>query len=242
MEWWRSFFPEGWAEVVGDALDPETTAAQVDQIERLLELEPGARVLDVPCGQGRLTTPLAERGYAMTGVDVTPGYLGEARRQAPDVEWVERDMRELPWVGGFHGAFCYGGSFGYFDDAGNATFTGAVARALEPGSVFLVDTHLAETIFPKFQPRGWRRFGDLLVLEEREWDASSGRVETEWTFIRHGDVVATNRSSIRVYTYVELRRLLEDAGFTEVAALDAATEEPLRIGSDRALIRARLAP
>ena len=244
-DWWRSFFPEGWAEVVGDAIDPERTAAQVDRIERMLEPEPSARMLDVPCGVGRLTIPLAEHGYTMTGVDVTPEYLEEAHRRASEtgveVDWVEGDMRDLPWTREFDGAFCFGGSFGYFDDEGNAAFLAAAARVLRPGSWFLVDTHLAETLFPKFQPRGWERIGDVVVLQERDWDEVSGRVGTEWTFIREGDIVSKNRSSIRVYTARELRTQLEEAGFADVEGLDAGSEEPLSLGSGRALIRARLA-
>jgi SAM-dependent methyltransferase len=245
-EWWSSFFVEGWAEVVGDAIDPARTTAEIDRIEQLLELEPGARVLDVPCGAGRLTIPLAERGFRMVGVDITAEYLERGRRQASEagveIEWVDGDMRKLPWRGELDGAFCFGGSFGYFDDAGNAAFLAAVARALRPGARFLVDTHLAETVFPKFQQRGWNRIGEVLMLEERGWDKAAGRVESEWTFVREGNVIAKNRSSIRVYTARELRALLEDAGFTEVEALDAPMGEELEIGSVQAILSARLAP
>ncbi len=135
-EWWRSFFPEGWAEALALVFDPETTAAQVDGIERLLELAPGARVLDVPCGNGRMTFPLAEQGYRTTGVDFTQAFLADARGRALDagveVEFVERDMRD-PWTDEFDGAFCYGGSFGYFDDAGNVGFLRAVALRARGG-------------------------------------------------------------------------------------------------------------
>jgi SAM-dependent methyltransferase len=241
-DWWSSFFVGGWAEVVGEAIDPEQTAVQAERIERLLAVEPGARVLDVPCGLGRLTIPLAARGFRMTGVDVTAEYLTEASRREPGVEWVERDMRDLPWEREFDGAFCFGGSFGYFDEAGNAAAVAAVARALRPGAGFLVDTHLVETLFPRFQPRSWDRLGDVLVLQEREWDAASGRIDTEWTFIREGDVLARNRSSIRLYSAREARTMLEESGFREVEVLDSATEEPLTLGSSRALIRARITP
>jgi ubiquinone/menaquinone biosynthesis C-methylase UbiE len=46
--------------------------AHLRRIDRLLPLEPGARVLEVGCGQGHLTTRLAERGVDVVGIDANP--------------------------------------------------------------------------------------------------------------------------------------------------------------------------
>ena len=47
-----------------------------------MELEPGARVLDVACGTGNVTITLARRGAMVTGLDMTPHLLEEARARA----------------------------------------------------------------------------------------------------------------------------------------------------------------
>ena len=47
-----------------------------------MELEPGARVLDIACGTGNVTIPLARRGGMVTGLDITPRLLQEARARA----------------------------------------------------------------------------------------------------------------------------------------------------------------
>ena len=68
-------------------------------------------------------------------------------------------------------AFCFWGSFGYFDEDGNADFLKAISGVLKPGAKFLLDTHITETLLPKlFQERGWKRVGSALVLEERHYD------------------------------------------------------------------------
>jgi 2-polyprenyl-3-methyl-5-hydroxy-6-metoxy-1,4-benzoquinol methylase len=44
----------------------------LEKIDRLLDLQPGDRVLEIGCGQGHLTKRLAERGIDITGIDANP--------------------------------------------------------------------------------------------------------------------------------------------------------------------------
>jgi 2-polyprenyl-3-methyl-5-hydroxy-6-metoxy-1,4-benzoquinol methylase len=47
-----------------------------------LGLEPGTRVLDIACGTGNVTIPIARRGALVTGLDMMPHLLAEARARA----------------------------------------------------------------------------------------------------------------------------------------------------------------
>ena len=80
----------------------ELSDAETELIWRLLELEPGMAVLDLACGHGRIANRLAARGAAVTGLDVTPRFLELAREDAAtrgvEVEYVQGDMRSLPWT------------------------------------------------------------------------------------------------------------------------------------------------
>ena len=51
---------------------------------RRLGIGPGARVLDVACGAGLVTVPLAEAGYEVEGVDLSPGSIEQARARLAD--------------------------------------------------------------------------------------------------------------------------------------------------------------
>lgn len=59
-------------------------------------LAPPARVLDAGCGTGRVAIRLAELGYATVGVDLDPSMLEVARRDAPELMWVDGDLSALP--------------------------------------------------------------------------------------------------------------------------------------------------
>ena len=48
-------------------------AAEADFIEKHLQVSHGAKLLDVPCGNGRLAIELARRGYQLTGIDIAEG-------------------------------------------------------------------------------------------------------------------------------------------------------------------------
>jgi ubiquinone/menaquinone biosynthesis C-methylase UbiE len=66
-----------------------------------LEIAPGARVLDVACGTGNTAIPLARRGAQVTGVDIAPNLLAQARERAAaehlEITFDEGDAEQLPY-------------------------------------------------------------------------------------------------------------------------------------------------
>ncbi|HVC32336.1 MAG TPA: NUDIX domain-containing protein [Chloroflexota bacterium] len=65
------------------------------------------RVLDAGCGPGRDSKWFHERGFQVTGVDLSAGMLVEARRRAPGVDFHQADLRKLDFpAGSFDGVWC----------------------------------------------------------------------------------------------------------------------------------------
>lgn len=62
----------------------------------------GKRLLDVACGTGLSSLPMLDRGWSVTGCDISPAMLELAREKVGEqVELLEADMRELPDLGAF---------------------------------------------------------------------------------------------------------------------------------------------
>src|SRR5262249_50602003 len=120
-DWYRTLFSGLMIEAYRRI--PWPTAQDVECILKLLEPKSGAKILDVPCGNGRLAAPIAQKGYDVTGVDQCTEYLADAR-QAGSVatRFEQRDMRDLPWNGEFDCAYCWGNSFSYFGEPGDQEF------------------------------------------------------------------------------------------------------------------------
>ncbi len=234
--WWETFFSGSVLDFVEHSRDEETTQAEADFVQQALGLPLGTKILDAPCGGGRISLEMASRGYRVTGVDLSEPLLEAAKAksaaQSLAIDWVHRDMRDLPWQGEFDGAVCFWSSFGYFDEQGNADFLAAVSHALKPGARFILDTPLVETRLPEIEaePRIWWRTGDLYSLEERRFDHANSRIESEWTFLQDGRIEKKSLS-LRLYTYHELSGLLEQAGFGNHAAFGTLDLDPFGLSS-----------
>jgi SAM-dependent methyltransferase len=241
--WWENFFHGIALDFWRAAMTDEQTRMEADFIQQQLQISAPARILDVPCGGGRLALELAGRGFDLTGLDIASEFIDEAKTNSAarglKIEWKNRDMRDLPWRDEFDAAFCFGNSFGYLDDEGNGQFLKALARTLKPGARLVIETGAtAESVLPNFQARRWFEMGGIKLLIDNRYDCEQGRIFTEYTFIRDGQT-EQRPSSQRVYTCSELRSLLEDAGMEVSASFASLAGDAFQLGSQKLFMVAR---
>lgn len=216
-------FDEDYLYFYEELLTPERTAAEVELIWKLLELEPGLELLDLACGHGRIANPMAERGVRVTGLDATPLFVDLARKDAAergvDVEYVEGDMRSLPtsWAGRFDRVLIWFTSFGYFDDEENRRVLDEAYGALKPGGLLAVELNNMLRLLQAYADEVVTERGDDRMIDRHRFDIQTGRSLDERTIIRGGKE-RTFEFSVRMFAPAELRDWFFQAGFVDAVA------------------------
>jgi 2-polyprenyl-3-methyl-5-hydroxy-6-metoxy-1,4-benzoquinol methylase len=86
-ETWDAFFSDFYLRAYADDAGDGEAEAQALAAARLAGCPAGGDLLDVPCGFGRHSVPLARAGYRVVGVDRSESLLAEARRRAGGERW-----------------------------------------------------------------------------------------------------------------------------------------------------------
>ena len=114
------------------------TEQEVAFLVGALGLDPGMRVLDVGCGPGRHSLALARRGFAVTGVDLSPEFVELARSAAAaedlDASFTVCDVRELRYDSEFDAVICLcQGGFGLLGGRDEPAVFSRIVAAVRPG-------------------------------------------------------------------------------------------------------------
>ena len=245
--WYETFFEEDWLELAADH-DVELTRSEVNFLVRELELEPGARILDLACGHGRHAVELAARGFRVTGVDISAPSLALARRRATergvDLELERMDMRELGADSQFAAVCSFSSSFGYLpSEEDDLDVLLRIARALEPAGHFLIETMNAGWLERNFQPRARRKLRDgMVVTEQRRYDRDTRRSSATWSLVRRDGSRGELRHSMRIYSCPELCGMFAAAGLTVNGMWGGVDGSPPGIDRRRLILRGRKEP
>lgn len=194
----------------------------------------GNRLLDVGCGTGFSFIPLLERGWQVTGCDISPAMVEAARAKVGDrAELHVADMRELPDLGEFDLIWSINSAMSYL--LGVEELTAALAgmrRNLAPGGLVLFDLlalKTARTFFVDELPveREGKRFlwkGVLAADEVVPGVIGGGRLEEE------GKSNPADLHRMRHFAEPEVREAIEAAGLRcmqVLGELDGALQDEL---------------
>ncbi|WP_166238438.1 class I SAM-dependent DNA methyltransferase [Paenibacillus turpanensis] len=195
---------------------------------------PGLAV-DLGCGTGNVSIPLAQLGWNVTGIDLSPAMINVARRKAAvaagamkaaggSAAFEEGDMRS--WAperpADFVFSFCDCLNYLRYDRDVRDTFR-AVYEGLAPGGRFVFDLH-HPSMLPRFaeeQPFLLRE-EEIAYLWTSEWDGERSEISHELTFFiqEHGGFYrrVEEKHIQRAYEPGEIIEWLRASGFDRVRA------------------------
>lgn len=244
--WYVDFFRSDYLNVYGHMFTAERAEKESAFVANVLELKPGASVLDLCCGQGRHSVQLAKRGLKVTGLDLNPEYLELASKAATagkvTIETIAADMRKIPFENKFDAIVNMYSSFGYLEsEAEDLKVLESAAKALKAGGRLLLDMLNREWAIDNYIQNDWHTGADgTLYVERRDLDLATSRMHVHFIVVeQNGSRRESIGHMIRLYTLTEMTRLLERVGMRVSAVFGGFDGEEYSIGTRRMIIVAR---
>lgn len=235
MDWFiRDFDHPAYFTIYADKA--KDAAQEGPALAALLDLPAGCRVLDLPCGWGRLHPYLRERGLEVVGGDLSPLNLAKHRASHPAL-LARLDFRSLPFREACaDGVFCAFTSWGYFaTEAENLRQLTEFARVLRPDGTLLLDlagrAHLLAAVA---EVEGyWLEFPEDGYQERVGWTPDRRRILTERRC--QGETFCHD---IWIPAHEETLGCLEEAGFAVTQVYGGLDGSPWREDAERWIYRA----
>lgn len=202
-------------------------------------------ILDVCCGTGTICELLAAEGFAMTGLDLSPGMIESARLKAQEkeleIDYHVADASDFDLGRKFEAACSFFDSFNYIlDPARLAMAFKCVAKHLLPGSPFIFDLNTAYAFEQKmFDQSDTRKKAKIQYEWKGDYDAETRIIKVAMTFKR-GEETFNEVHVQRAHPQEEVVEYLKAAGFEEITVFEAYTLDPPRKRSDRVHYSCRL--
>ena len=213
---WQNFGPvmfdsQRWAEAPGIA----------ESVIKIAGLTKGSSVLDAGCGPGRISVELAAKGPDVTGVDIIQSEL-DAAKDSADAEGVKLDLincdlRSFKSQKKFDCAINLYTSFGYCDTIEeDFQILKNIADSLRDNGFFILECTSRETAILYFTDGEWFERSGLTVLTQFSVEGAWEGLRSKWTIINRDGQRIEHEFVQRLYSAIELKRMMIRAGFNSV--------------------------
>lgn len=256
-QWWETLFDDKYLVTYVDRVTEKTTRTQLEFLKNSLHLPNEATILDLACGYGRLSVPLAQEGYRVIGFDFSEYLLNIAKNKAKeaglDVSFVKGDMRDLHFRNEFDAIINIFTSFGYFGNVKDdlAVLRG-VQRGLKGGGYFLMDLANSPRKMSWLYENGDidRETGELVsehsetlsngltVNRMERLDVGTLRWQMKTSWLEKGEE-RSYRTNVRMYFLAELRQLIKESDLSVEQVYGDFDASPYQADSRRILILSR---
>ncbi len=236
---WKNYGPimfdaPKWAEAPGVA----------EAVCKIAGLSKGASVLDAGCGPGRISIELALRGLKVTGVDLIQSELDAAKESAADegvkIEWIKDDLRTFTSKKKFDAAINLYTSFGYCDTIEeDIQILRRICDCVKDGGFFILECTSRETAIKYWTEGEWFERAGMTVLTKFTVEGAWEGLRSKWTLLGKDGGRIEHEYVQRLYSAVELKRLILASGFTSAEVYGGYNFEPYNQNMSTMVIVAR---
>ncbi len=215
-EWFTEWFDSPYYHILYKKHDEIEAQRALDNLLHALRLPEGARLLDLACGKGRHSRYLAEKGFDVTGLDISQQSIEFASQFESDhLAFYQHDMR-LPFRHNYYDAVLnFFTSFGYFDnDADHLRSLVNITKGLKTNGLLLLDYFNSDWVRSVVGPPEVKEI-DGIAFHTAKW-LDEKHVYKKVEFDALGDHYRFEER-VRLFTLADFTELMQRAGLCVTA-------------------------
>ncbi|MFP2996298.1 class I SAM-dependent methyltransferase [Spongiivirga sp. MCCC 1A20706] len=217
--------------------------------KRWLPKNKEARILELCCGTGRLTIPIAKDGFNITGVDITFSMLETAKAKAVEagleIEFIQEDIRTLNLSEQYDLIFIPFNSIHHLYKNEDLFKTLAVVKdhlkengtfildCFNPNIQFMVEGEKQQRVVTKYKTDDGR---EIMIQEIMKYESASQINRIEWHYFINGEFDSVQSLDMRMFYPQELDSYLKLNGFTIVKKFGSFEEELFHDNSEKQIV------
>ncbi|MEM9548437.1 MAG: class I SAM-dependent methyltransferase [Bacteroidota bacterium] len=223
-----------------------TDMADLPFYKRWLPKNKEARILELCCGTGRLTIPIAKEGYTISGVDITASMLEQAEIKAEteglDIKFIEADIRNFDLGTQFDHIFIPFNSIHHLyknEDLFHAF--GEVKKHLKEGGLFLLDCFNPNIQYIVEAEKEQKEIASYTTSDGRDvrinqsmcYESQTQINRIEWHYFINGEFDSVQNLDMRLFFPQELDSYLDRCGFRIIHKFGSFEEEVFHNASEK---------
>ncbi len=205
-----------------------------------------AKILELCCGTGRLTLPIAKDGYKISGVDYTPSMLEQAKTKATEagleIDFIEADIRELNLPDKFdlifipfnsiHHLYRNKDLFKVFDVVKNHLKDGGLflLDCFNPNIQYIVEGEKEQQDIAAYTTNDGR---EVLIKQTMRYENTTQINRIEWHYFMNGEFHSIQNLDMRLFFPQELDSYIERVGFNVIHKFGSFEEEEFNDKSEK---------
>ncbi len=214
-EWFKNWFDTAYYHILYKKRDHSEASRFIDALVDFLAPQKGSKFLDLACGKGRHSIYLNQKGFDVTGLDLSHNSIQCAKQlESQSLRFLEHDMR-LP-LQNFEFDYILNlfTSFGYFDEIeDDIAVIRNVMQCLKPGGTFILDYFNAAKPNANFDVLFTKTIDniDFEIIKH----IKDGRIIKEITVNDSGKILKY-AEQVRLYNLEQFKQIVTDQGLTIV--------------------------